>query len=76
MAGALLKTWHAPALVAAVEIDAAAKKVTRSQNSKVSGLDASSNLHWTQADSALPMPVDMNDPVIALAVNSSDFVAS
>ncbi len=76
MAGALLKTWHAPAIVTAVEIDAAAKKVTRTENSKVTGLDGNDNLRWNQTDSALPMPVDMNDPVMALAVNSSEFVPS
>jgi hypothetical protein len=76
MAGALLKTWHAPAIVTSIEIDAAAKKLTRSENSKVTGFEAGDNLHWTQTDSALPMPVDMNDAVMALAVNSSDFVPS
>src|SRR5205823_8692264 len=29
---------------------------------------------WTQLDEALPMPVDLNDPIVALAVKSSDFL--
>jgi hypothetical protein len=29
---------------------------------------------WAQLDEALPMPVDLNDPVVALSVNSSDFL--
>lgn len=76
MASELLKTWRAPAIVTAVEIDAGARKVTRSENSKVTRLEANNGLIWTQADSALPMPVDMGDPVMALAVHSSDFVSS
>ena len=31
-------------------------------------------ISWTQLDEALPMPVDLNDPVVALAVKSSDFI--
>ena len=75
MAGALLKTWQAPSIVTDVEIEAGAKKVARAQNTKVAGLEESGGtVRWIQADQALPMPVDMNDPVTALAVNSSDFV--
>lgn len=71
MAGSLLKAWNAPALVSAVEIDAAAGRVVSARNTNVSGL--SDQLAWTQMDSALPMPVDLNDPVTGLAVKSSDF---
>jgi lysophospholipase L1-like esterase len=71
MAEALLKSWDAPALVTDVEIDAAAKAVKRSENTKVTMGDG---LSWTQLDNALPMPVDLRDPVIALAVASSDFM--
>jgi lysophospholipase L1-like esterase len=74
MAGALLQAWNAPALVTAVEIDAQSRRVTRAANARVSDLAGDGGLTWTQADNALPMPVDMNDPVIALAVRSSDFV--
>src|ERR1043165_1945322 len=34
----------------------------------------SDEISWTQLDEALPMPVDLNDPVVALAVKSSDFI--
>ena len=76
MAGALLKAWHAPAVVTAVEIDARGKKVSRSEQTEVTGLEVGDALKWQQLDAALPMPVDLNDPVTALAVNSSDFVES
>ncbi|MDR0903001.1 MAG: SGNH/GDSL hydrolase family protein, partial [Opitutaceae bacterium] len=78
MAGALLKSWNAPAVVSDVTIDAAAKKITGAQNTKVTGLAVSGDargqsLSWTQLDASLPMPVDLGNATIALAVNSSDF---
>jgi lysophospholipase L1-like esterase len=72
MAEALLKAWNAPAEVSAVEIDAAAGKVVRQDNAKVEGFQAGANLTWTQTDAALPMPIQVKDPIIALAVRASD----
>ena len=74
MAGELLKSWNAPATVSAVEIDASAKKVSATVMTKVSDLKVAEQVSWTQLDEALPMPVDLSDPVVALAVNSSDFI--
>jgi lysophospholipase L1-like esterase len=74
MAEALLRAWNAPATVTAVEMDAIAVKVVRMENTAVSDLKASNGLSWTQNDKALPMPVDMKDPVMKLAVRSSDFL--
>jgi lysophospholipase L1-like esterase len=54
MAEALLKAWNAPATVASVEIDAAAKRVARADNAKVTALQVGSNLTWSETDSALP----------------------
>lgn len=76
MAGELLKSWHAPALVSALELDAAAKKVVAAKRTIVSGLKTDDKISWTQMDEALPMPVDLNDPVVALAVKSSDFISA
>ena len=76
MAEALLKAWQAPAIVASITLDAASQKVVEARNAKVTGLQAGSGLAWTEKDAALPMPVDLNDPVVALAIDSSDFVAS
>jgi lysophospholipase L1-like esterase len=74
MAAELLKSWQAPALVSGVEIDAKAKKVTGAKGTRVSDLKTGDAISWTQLDEALPMPVDLKDPVMALAVESSDFV--
>lgn len=76
MAEAVLKAWNAPALVTAVEIDAAHKRVARADNTKVTGLSVSDRLSWTQLDNALPMPLDIKDAALALAVRSSDVVES
>ena len=73
MAAELLKAWNAPGVVTAVEIDAAAGKAT-AKAAKVSNLHADAKLSWAQVDEALPMPVDLSDSIMALAVNSSDFV--
>jgi hypothetical protein len=73
MAAALLRDWNAPALVSAVEIDGESAKLTKGENTKVSELNAKDNaITWSQEDAALPMPIDMKDPVMALAIRSSD----
>jgi len=75
MAEALLKSWNAPTVVTAVEIDAAAKTATRAEGTKVSQISASvSGLSWVQDDAALPMAVDTADATMSLALKSSDFV--
>jgi hypothetical protein len=48
--------------------------VTRAENTKVAGLQAGSSLSWSETDSALPMPLDLDDKVVALSVHSSDFL--
>jgi lysophospholipase L1-like esterase len=73
MAEALLKAWNAPAVVTVVEIDAAKAQAVRTENTTVADLKESNGLSWTQTDKALPMPVDLKDPVMKLAVRSSDF---
>jgi lysophospholipase L1-like esterase len=70
MAEALLKAWKAPAVVSAVEIDAAGKRVAASEQTRVSGLNG---LAWEQTDAALPMPLDLSDAATKLALRASDF---
>ncbi len=73
MAEALLKAWNAPAVVTAVEIDAAQIRAVRTENTAVSDLKNSDGLAWTQNDKALPMPLDQKDSALKLAVQCSDF---
>lgn len=75
MAEALLETWNAPAVVSDVTLDAAAAKAGSVEGAEVSGVRASANgLSWTETESALPMPLDTDDQVVALVLRSSDFV--
>jgi lysophospholipase L1-like esterase len=74
MAAALLRAWNAPSLVSSITIDAAARKVAASENTSVAEARFGQTIAWTQTDRSLPMPIDMTDPVMALAVESSDFI--
>jgi len=76
MAAELLKAWNAPSLVTSVEIDAAAGRVVSATNTTVGELQVSPAISWTQSDEALPMPLDLKDPVISLVLRCSDFVES
>jgi len=75
MAGALLKAWNAPALVSSVRLDAAKGSVAEAVNAKAEWTPAApgNGFAWTQTDAALPFPLDMRDPTIALALRASDF---
>ncbi len=72
MAEALLKAWNAPSLVTAVEIDTVERKAVLADNTAITELSASGPLSWTQTDKALPMPLDMKDAGVRLAVSVSD----
>ena len=72
MAEALLKAWNAPSLVSAVEIDGG--KVARSENAKVSNLSSAAGLSWTQLDGSLPFWLNLDDPLVRLVLDSSNFV--
>jgi lysophospholipase L1-like esterase len=74
MAEALLKAWNAPAVVTAVEIDAAKVQTVRMENTTVADLKGTDGLTWTQQDKALPMPLNLKDPAMKLAIQSSDFL--
>lgn len=74
MAAALLKTWGAPSLVSSVSIDVTNRHV-ETDNAKVQDLTIAPNaISWHELDGSLPMPIDLSDPVTALAVNSSDVI--
>ncbi len=73
MAQALLKDWNAPALVSSVEIDGAAGKLIKAENTTVANLAKQDSLTWEQQDQCLPFPIDWNDKskLVPLAVESS-----
>jgi lysophospholipase L1-like esterase len=72
MAEALLKAWNAPALVASVELDAPSAKIVKEENTKLDKLQVNGTISWTQHDLALPMPIDLKNSGIELAVKASD----
>jgi hypothetical protein len=72
-AQAILEAWRSPAVVSAVEIDALRGAVTRAENTTVRELENGRVVAWTQDDQALPAPVDIMDPSILLAMQSSGF---
>jgi lysophospholipase L1-like esterase len=72
MAAALLKAWNAPAVVSSVEIEGTTATPV---NATVDGLATTNGtLKWTETENALPMPLDLKDAGISLALKSSDFV--
>ncbi len=78
MAEQLLKSWHARAQVAAVEIDSTSG-AAKADHAQVSDVKTGPKLTWTELDEALPLPVPQwlakdNDHTIELALHSSDFV--
>jgi lysophospholipase L1-like esterase len=76
MAEALLKSWHAPSLVSRTLIDAQSSSAIECDNCAVSNLVHNGALTWTETEKSLPMPINWKDPVVALAVHSSDFVSA
>lgn len=75
MAAALLKAWNAPALVSSAEIRLGSSIETQMENTRLASIEARDGaLRWTQTDNALPMPIDLTDPAIALAARASDVV--
>jgi lysophospholipase L1-like esterase len=85
MAEALLRSWGAPSVVSAVEIDGSTGTVKKTENTAIDSIaggggvgdsDAqmSSALEWTQIDRALPMPFEIDDETIQTAVRQSDFM--
>ncbi len=74
MAEALLRSWNAPAVVAAVEIDAATGAVARSENTRIAEVNTRDGISWIETDQALPMPVEWTNAVTSFAVRCSDFM--
>lgn len=75
MASEILKNWNAPAIVAAVEINAQSGKIVREEKTKIANLKKSvKQISWTQTNESLPLPVDRSDKTVALVLRFSDVV--
>jgi hypothetical protein len=79
MAEAVLKSWHAPALVSSVSLDATTGKFSAAQCASVTDLHVTKEtLTWDELEEALPLPFysDAADPVVATVRDHSDLVAA
>jgi predicted GH43/DUF377 family glycosyl hydrolase/lysophospholipase L1-like esterase len=73
MAEALLKGWHAPALVSSVTLDAHAATVTEAHNAVVSQLEQTAGaLKWSEVEDALPLPLTRSNATTALLLDLTD----
>jgi lysophospholipase L1-like esterase len=64
MAAALAQGWNVDPTVSSVTIDAKQAKVGEEHNTFIRELRvASDKISWTQLDEALPLPLELNDPV-------------
>jgi predicted GH43/DUF377 family glycosyl hydrolase/lysophospholipase L1-like esterase len=73
MAEALLKGWHAPAMVSDVAVDAHAGIVTSARNANVSQVDQTDGgWKWTEVEDALPLPLTRSNATLALLLDLTD----
>jgi lysophospholipase L1-like esterase len=76
MAATLAKSWGLSPIVSSVTIDASHTKVKASQNSHLENLAVKNGkLQWTQTDDALPLPLNLEDPMIKFVLSVSDLAA-
>jgi predicted GH43/DUF377 family glycosyl hydrolase/lysophospholipase L1-like esterase len=73
MAEALLKGWHAPALVSEVTIDARTGTAAGTRNAAVTQMEAiEEGLKWTEMEGALPLPLSRSNATQALLEDLTD----
>ena len=74
IAMALLRAWHAPALVSDTQLDAAAASSEGSRNVQVTELAAhAGGIRWASLEDALPVPMDPGDAAVNFANQVSGF---
>jgi beta-1,2-mannosidase len=73
MAEALLKGWHAPALVSSVTIDARGGLITDVRNADVGHVEQTDGgWKWTELEDALPLPLSRSNASQALLLDLTD----
>jgi lysophospholipase L1-like esterase len=70
----LIKSWGGPSQISSVTLDAASAKPARAENAVVTDLKLGSTMSWSETDSALPLPVAIEDPEVALVLRTSDTI--
>jgi lysophospholipase L1-like esterase len=76
MAADLARIWGLSPVVSSVHLDALQAKVITAENTLITGLTVQGdNLQWTQADSALPLPLPLENGEVQFALGISDLAA-
>ena len=73
MAAALARTWGFSPVVADVHLDASQPSAISAQNAEVSALAMKDGkLTWTELDSSLPLPLDLENGLMRFVLSASD----
>jgi lysophospholipase L1-like esterase len=76
MAAALVRSWGLSPVVSGLQLDVATKKAVATENTQIADLEVGeSELHWTQTDNALPLPLSLDDGMIQFALSVSELAA-
>lgn len=76
IAATVMKAWHVTPVVSMVRLNAAQAKVDAAERTQVSGLSGSSTaLSWDQQDEALPLPLNLNDPLMRMVLSLTDLAS-
>ncbi len=73
MAEAVMKAWHVDPVVSSVTIAAGSARVTENVRTRVSAVSTQGNgLSWDQVDQALPLPFNLDNPLMNFVLRVSD----
>jgi len=73
MAEAVMKAWHMDPVVSSVTIAAASGHVTQSERTRVSAVSSQTDrFSWDQLDEALPLPFNLDNPLMNFVLRISD----
>ena len=77
IAATVMKAWHVDPIVSTVRLDAAQSKVDAAERTRVSELSGgSATLSWDQQDEALPLPLNLNDPLLRMVLSLTDLASA
>lgn len=76
MAAALAQAWNFNPMVSSATIAADQARATEQSNTTIGELQsANDKLSWTQLDRALPVPLELNDPITQFLLQASDLAS-
>jgi lysophospholipase L1-like esterase len=76
MAAALAQAWNFSPTVSSATIAADQARAIEQSNTTISEMQsANDKLSWTQLDRALPIPLEMNDPITQFLLQASDLAS-